>query len=149
MVSYRKVCSLKKENKALYSKITAMGKKSMEVDKKKMEHVLQMKMLAKETEEIKVWKFENTKILCDKMNEMEHKHKLETIEFVATTRGKEEDVIRKERVKQGKLKIGSKQMGVLHGELRKQVAANGGTVPNPGTTPLPMVSLFNRSFFGI
>ena len=91
----------------MYSKITAMGKKSMEVNEKKMEHVLQMKMLAKEMEEIKVWKFENTKILCDKMNEMEHKRKLDTIEFVATTRkkGKEEDVIRKERVKQGKLKI--------------------------------------------
>ena len=96
----------------------------MEIDEKKMEHALQMKMLAKETEEIKVRKFESTKILRDKTKEREHKRKLETIEFVASTKkkGKEEDVIRKERAKQGKLKIGSEQMGVLHGELRKQVA---------------------------
>jgi hypothetical protein len=57
----------------------------MEVDKKKMELPFQMKMLAKETEEIKVRKFEQLKILHNKMNKMEHKRKLATTEFIAST----------------------------------------------------------------
>lgn len=141
---YREICALKKDNKALNSKIAALVKKSCDIDEKKMDHALRLKILAKETEELKVLKIEHTKILRDKTNDKEHKRKLETIEFVASTKkkGKEEDVVRKERARQGKLKIGSEQMGLLHGELRKQVASNGGTVPNPGTTPLPMVSRF-------
>ena len=113
-----------------------------DIDEKKMDHALRLKIIAKETEELKVLKIEKTKILRDKTNDTEFKRKLETIEFVASTKkkGKEEDVVRKEKARQGKLKIGSEQMGLLHGELRKQVASNGGTVPNPGTTPLPMVS---------
>ena len=123
-------------------RVTILGRKSLEIDKKKMQHALQMKMLAKETKEIKVKKFKQFNVLRNKTNKMDHKRKPATIEFVATTRqkGKEEDVCQKEKAKQGKLQIGAEQMGVLHGQLHKQVASNGGTVPNLGTTPLPMVS---------
>jgi hypothetical protein len=37
MAKICKVDALKKENKVLYSRVTVLGKKSMEVDKKKME----------------------------------------------------------------------------------------------------------------
>jgi hypothetical protein len=36
-------------------------------------------------------------------------------------------------------------MGVLHRELQKQATANGGCVPNPGTTLIPLVSKLQQS----
>lgn len=143
MAKMREVDGLKKEIKSLSLKLGVFAKKSNVNDEKRMEHALQLKRLVKETEELKVRKIEQAKVLKEQTNQMDHKRKLETIEFTATTRqqGKESELNRKQKAKQGKMQVGADQMGVLHGELRKQVASNGGTVPNPGTTPLPMVSV--------
>jgi hypothetical protein len=39
----------------------------------------------------------------------------------------------------------AEQLGVLHGELKKQFMENGGTVPNPVTTSVPMVTFVKKS----
>ena len=83
-----KICEvdiLKKENKVMSSKVASLERKLIEVNKKKMEHAIQMRTLAKEMEEIKVRNFEQTKVLRERTNEIDHKRKLETIEFVAST----------------------------------------------------------------
>ena len=58
MAKIREVDDLKKENKGLSTRVTILGRKLLEINKKKMQHALQMKMLAKESKEIKVKKFE-------------------------------------------------------------------------------------------
>jgi hypothetical protein len=85
-------------------------------------------------------------VLKEKTNCLDHQRKLQTIEFTAKTRqeGKENDMKRRQSAKQTKFQGGSDQMGLLHGELKKQAAGNGGCVPNPGTTPIPLVS-FDRA----
>jgi hypothetical protein len=107
-----------------------------------MEHALQLKKLAKETEELKVEKFKEMKVLKEKTNCLDHQRKLQTIEFTAKRRqeGKENDMKRRQSAKQTKFQGGSDQMGLLHGKLKKQAAGNGGCIPNPGTTPIPLVS---------
>jgi hypothetical protein len=75
-----------------------------------------VKKIAKETEELKVEKFKQMKVLKKKNNVQDHKQKLQT--------GKENDLKRCQSAKQTKFQGGLDQMGVLHGKLQKQVVAN-------------------------
>jgi hypothetical protein len=74
----------------------------------------------------------------------DHDRKLKTIEFTASThqRGKAKEQKRKEDAKLKRFQGRSEEMGVLHGELRKQNAENGGCIPNPGMTPMSEVSCY-------
>jgi hypothetical protein len=102
-----------------------------------------MKQIAKEMKASKVRNYAQTKALKEKMNVMEHKRKLAIIQYTPLTRkkGKEDELKWKQEGKKNKFQGGSNQIvGVLHGELQKQAMANGGYVPNPGTTILPLVS---------
>jgi hypothetical protein len=56
--------------------------------------------------------------------------------------GKAKEQKRKEDAKLKRLQGGSEEMGVLHGELHKQNAMNGGCVPSLGTTPMSEVSCY-------
>jgi hypothetical protein len=62
-----------------------------------MEHTLQLKQSVKETEELKVEKYKQTKILKEKNNFQDHKQNLQMIEFTTKTRqkGKENDLTRR------------------------------------------------------
>jgi hypothetical protein len=77
---------LKKENKILNLKVAMLERKLLVVDKCKMSHVLQLKQIRLETEVLRVKKLEQSKVL--KKNVLDHKRKLQTIEFVASTRRK-------------------------------------------------------------
>ena len=109
-------CNLyKNENKYLTAQVTTFEKRSLDIDKRKMEHVLQLKLIVLETEALKVQKVEQTKVLKDQTNQQEHKRKLQTIFFTAKTRqkGKDKDQKRKHIAKQKKFQGGSNQMGLL------------------------------------
>jgi hypothetical protein len=60
---------------------------------------LQLKRLALETEELKVRKVQELKVLKESTNMRDHKRKVETIEFTANTRqkGKESELLRKQQ----------------------------------------------------
>jgi hypothetical protein len=75
-------------------------------------------------------------------NVLDHKQKLQTIDFTTKTwqKEKENDLKRCQSVKQTKFQGRLDQMGVLHGELQKQAMASGGCIPNTETTPIPLVS---------
>jgi hypothetical protein len=113
-----------------------------------MEHALQLKKIEMETESIKMQKYQQTKVLKEQTNVLEHKRKLKTIAFTARARqsGKAKESKRKLDAKMKKFQGGTDDMGVLHGELRKQNIVNGGCVPNPGTTSLTEVSFFQINF---
>jgi septal ring factor EnvC (AmiA/AmiB activator) len=142
MSKIRVIDAFKKDLKALQTMVTGLQKKKTDFDHSKHEHTLEMRRLANEKEQLKERKTENSNALKEKTNNILHKRKLATMEFAATQRemAKVQESARKQKAKQAKFNHGSDQMGVLHGELRKQVASNGGTVPNPGTTPLGSVS---------
>ena len=134
----------KKENKSLSSQVTSLTRRNVEVNERKMEHALQLKKIELETESIKMQKYQQTKVLKERTNVLEHERKLKTIAFTARTRqsGKAKETKRKLDAKLKKFQGGTDDMGVLHGELRKQNTVNGGCVPNPGTTSLTEVSFF-------
>jgi hypothetical protein len=90
---------------------------------------------------LKVKNVEQTKVLKEKTNQQHHKRKLQTISFLAKSRqkGKDNDEKRNKIAKKKKFQGGSDQMGLLLGEILKQTETNGGCVPNPGTTPIPLV----------
>ena len=130
--------------------VKALEKKSSGLDERKMEHALQLKQIVLDTEALKV---KNVEVLKDKTNQQKdktiqqaHQRKLETISFIAKSRqkGKDNDEKRKIVAKQKKFQTGSDSMGLLMGEIRKQTEVNGGCVPNPGTTPIPVVSVSFR-----
>ena len=133
-----------KENKSLSSQVAILTRRSVEVNERKMEHALQLKKIEMETESIKMQKYQQTKVLKEQTNVLEHERKLKMIAFTARTRqsGKARESKRKLDAKMKKFQGGTDDMGVLHGELRKQNTVNGGCVPNPGTTSLTEVSLF-------
>jgi hypothetical protein len=148
MAKIREVEALKKDNKTMKSTITALKKKKMDYDDKKMEYTLEMKRLANEGVQLKGQNTDTTSALREQTNIMVHKRKLAFAEFRVGQRlkAKEEDLARKEKAKISKMNAGSEQMVTLHGELRKQVASNGGTIPNPGTTPIGSVSSLSCLF---
>jgi hypothetical protein len=83
-------------------------------------------------EPIKIHKYQQTKVLKEWTNMLDHKHKLKTIEFttnICQTR-KAEEVKRKQDAKLKKFQGGTTDdMGVLHGELHKQNTMNGDVYP--------------------
>jgi hypothetical protein len=142
---------LKKDVKTLTTQVKSLGRRCVVVDERKHEQALQLKLIAKETETIKMRKFEQAKVLKEKSNVLDHERKLKTIEHTHSHRSrvKAKDHKRKQDEKKLKVQGGANEMGILHGELRKQSSVNGGCVPNPGTTSMSDVSLFTvlRSTF--
>jgi regulator of replication initiation timing len=63
MSKIRECDGLKMESKVLTSKVMSLLRKSLEVNKQKVEHALQLKKRAKETEEWKVENCKQTKVL--------------------------------------------------------------------------------------
>jgi hypothetical protein len=146
MAKIRECDIFKKENKTLASQVKAFERKSNSFDERKMEHELELKKIALKTEEMKVQSIEKTTVLKEKTHQQDHKRKLHGISFLAKARqrGKDNDEKRKNLAKQKKFQGGSDQMGLLLGEIRKQTDVNGGCVPNPGTTPIPLVRVSFR-----
>jgi hypothetical protein len=146
IVSKIRECDIyKKENKTLTSQMTALNRKCVDVNECKIiEHALQLKMIKMETESIKMHKYQQTKVLKEQMNMLDHKRKLKMIEFTMKTRqtSKTKEVKRKQDTKLKKFQGGTDDMGVLHGELHQQNTMNWGCVPNPGTTSLTEVSFY-------
>jgi hypothetical protein len=141
----------KKDNKSLKTQVSTLERKSSANDERKMEHELELKNLTLKTEALKVKNVQQTNFLKDKTNQHDHTRKIQAISFLAKARqrGKDIDEQRKNKAKQKKFQGGADQMGVLMGEIRKQTNVNGGCVPNPGTTPIPVVSfLFRCILFG-
>ncbi len=132
----------RKEKKSLATQVASLTRKCTEVDDRKMEHALQLEKIKMETENIKLRKYQQTNVLKEQTNVLEHERKLKTIAFTARTRqsGKAKETKRKLDAKLKKFQGGTDDMGVLHGELRKQNTVNSGCVPNPGTTSLTEVS---------
>jgi hypothetical protein len=104
-----------------------------------------------EMEAVKVQKIEQTKVLKDQTNKQDHKRKLLAISFTAKNhqKDKDDDAKCKHIAKQKKFQGGSSQMGLLLGEICKQMEVNGGCVPNPGTTSIPLVSFRLECWFRI
>jgi hypothetical protein len=145
LMSKMRECDIyKKENRSLVSQVSALHKKSVVYDERKYQHAIQLKEIELKTESIKNGRYEQTKVLKERTNKLEHERKLETIEFTARTRqsGKAKDIKRKQQAKLKKYQGGTDNMGVLHGELRKQNTVNGGCVPNPGRTSMTEVSFY-------
>ena len=144
MSKIRQCDMLKRKNKQLTLQVTVFNRRSFELNERKMEHALQLKKIEMETESIKMRKYEQTKVLREQTNLKEHERKLKTIEFTARTRqsSKAKEIKRKQDAKLKRFQGGMDDMGVLHGELRKQNIVNGGCVPNPGTTSLTEVSFY-------
>lgn len=142
MSKLRECDMYRKENKSLSTQVASLTRKCTEVDERKMEHALQLEKIKMETENIKLRKYQQTNVLKEQTNVLEHERKLKTIAFTARTRqsGKAKETKRKLDAKLKKFQGGTDDMGVLHGELRKQNTVNGGCVPNPGTTSLTEVS---------
>ena len=143
MSKIRECDGYKKENKFLTSQVTAFNRMKLEVDGRKMQHALDLKKIELKRESMKMRNEQHSKVLKEKTNVLEHERKLKTIEFTAKTResGKVKETKRKLDAKLKKFQAGADDMGVLHGELRKQNAVNGGCVPNPGKTSMSDVSL--------
>jgi hypothetical protein len=151
MTKVKECDTLKKDVKNLTSQVTSLGRRCVEVDDRKHEQALEIKKIVRETEAIKMRKFEQGNVLKEQMNVRDHERKLETIEHTHShrARGKAKDHKRKEDVKKKKAQGGCDELGILHGELRKQNTVNGGCVPNPGTTSISDVSLLSvPSIFG-
>jgi hypothetical protein len=122
--------------------MTALNRKCIDVSERKMEHALQLKKIEMETGSIKMRKYQQTKVLKERTNVLDHERKLKTIEFTAKTRqsSKAKEVKRKQDAKLKKFQGGIDDIGALHGEMCKQNIVNGGCVPSPGTTSLTEVS---------
>jgi hypothetical protein len=84
MGKIRECNRLKKENKVLTSQLMSLLRKSLEVDEWKMKHALQFEKIGKETKELKVEKYKQTKVLKEK-DVLDHKQKLQMIGFTAKT----------------------------------------------------------------
>jgi hypothetical protein len=79
MAKIRECDIFKKENKSLTSQVMALERKSLVIDERKMEHVLQLNRMVLETDSLKVKKLEQTKVLKVQTNHQEHKRKLEAV----------------------------------------------------------------------
>jgi hypothetical protein len=77
MSKIRECDMLKEENKTLSSDVTALGRKCLEIDERRI-HM--------QVESIKICKYEQTEVLKEQTNMRDHERKLKMIEFTASTR---------------------------------------------------------------
>jgi hypothetical protein len=98
-------------------------------------------------ESIKINKYQQTKVLKEQTNMLDHEQKLKMIQFMVKScqHGKATELKRKADAKLKQFHGDFNKMGDLHGELRKQNTTNGGCIPNPGMTSLSEVSFSTGS----
>ncbi len=120
MSKLRECDMYRKENKSLSTQVASLTRKCTEVDERKMEHALQLEKIKMETENIKLRKYQQTKVLKEQTKVLEHERKFKTIAFTARTRqsGKAKETKRKLDDNLKTFQGGTDDTVFLHGELR-------------------------------